>query len=984
MPEKLQNYTVSDRIGTGGTGIVRRGRETETKADVAVKSLSPDLVREPQTRKRLKEARKSLQSMPQQENLVRVLDIIESGDTMHVIMEYAPGRNLDNLLSKKSRPMPHESAVQLLNQALRGAVAAHSKGFLHGNLKPSDLIMTGDNAVRVGGFGIAPHLSNAALVRSAARTGKIAYMSPEQVRGESIDERSDVYSLGVILYRMITGKMPFAISDRDSESRLRQAVLQQQTPDITEAMPELNIPPYLANIVRRALAKDRRERIPTTREFARLLQKVQPEVPSPIVSKPAPDKVSDTKKMATGAAVIGTAASAVAANITPSRPPAMQFPPPQAPPLATIQPSAFVEIPQPSADTSSATPANTLETANLEPTPALSPAIAPTQAVESSGTATPPEKSASEKSGLSAFLTKAIAPPVPEAPTVFTTPTLTKTPMQLEVERRMQAVKNEQAERAAQEAAQTPTPSNFDTTFGEPQNTTSTGIPPIASNRPPSPETLTKQLTPSEPIKPVAKNEEKKKRAVLPWLVMGAVALGGGIYYVALKNKNTDGVNQAAQRELSPDEQERRYDSLLSKSEKAVPSNDATTPENVNAEKTDSTSPTPENTTETKAQPDATTKSPSMTEEKPRIPETSEPTKTAQIEPSEKTAVAKNTPPKPSANTATAKAANSTEPPIVRKAAPKAASEKQAPSALSNSLASEPTSEPRKTKRNTASERVQTESTLPKRSTEKAAAQNTSPAQTTPTQTATTQTPSAKTPPKSGSLSDANAQSLAEREAARERVRRKYAEHLSKKGTVINSKKISPALAVNTPNAPTNEGKATPDALKEMNTKKAPRTNREDNYVPATNPAESPNTVDPSATDLVNAARRAKSIEPFLILRGHVGTVRSVTFSPDGKMIASGSDDKTVKIWDAATGTILRSLRGHSGTVTSVFFSPDGKTLISSGKDKTVRVWDAATGEALQRSPGVSCEGTPAAFSPDGKTLATTDSRNINISKVQR
>jgi hypothetical protein len=320
----------------------------------------------------------------------------------------------------------------------------------------------------------------------------------------------------------------------------------------------------------------------------------------------------------------------------------------------------------------------------------------------------------------------------------------------------------------------------------------------------------------------------------------------------------------------------------------------------------------------------------------------------------------------------------------VRKAAPKAASEKQAPSALSNSLASEPTSEPRKTKRNTASERVQTESTLPKRSTEKAAAQNTSPAQTTPTQTATTQTPSAKTPPKSGSLSDANAQSLAEREAARERVRRKYAEHLSKKGTVINSKKISPALAVNTPNAPTNEGKATPDALKEMNTKKAPRTNREDNYVPATNPAESPNTVDPSATDLVNAARRAKSIEPFLILRGHVGTVRSVTFSPDGKMIASGSDDKTVKIWDAATGTILRSLRGHSGTVTSVFFSPDGKTLISSGKDKTVRVWDAATGEALQRSPGVSCEGTPAAFSPDGKTLATTDSRNINISKVQR
>jgi hypothetical protein len=246
--------------------------------------------------------------------------------------------------------------------------------------------------------------------------------------------------------------------------------------------------------------------------------------------------------------------------------------------------------------------------------------------------------------------------------------------------------------------------------------------------------------------------------------------------------------------------------------------------------------------------------------------------------------------------------------------------------------------------------------------------------------TGSTKSASAKTTPKSGSLAEANAETIAEREAARERIRQKYADHLKSK-----EKKPS-TLAANTPSTSTEApaGKSTPDALKDLNKKTPPRTNREDNYAPTANPVESPNTVDPSATELANAARKAKGVEPFLILRGHIGNVRSVSFSPDGKTIASGSDDKTVKIWDAATGTILRSLRGHSATVTSVFFSPDGKTLISSGKDKTVRVWDTATGEALQRSPGVSCEGTPAAFSPDGKFLATTDSRNINISKVQR
>ncbi len=998
MPEKIQNYTVSDRIGTGGTGIVRRGRETETKADVAVKSLNADLVREPQVRKRLKEATKSLLSMPRQENLVRVLDVVESGDTMHVIMEYAPGRSLDNLLSKKSRPMPYDNAVQLLNQALRGAQAAHSKGFLHGNLKPSDIIISGDNAVKISGFGIAPHLSNAALVRSAGRTGKIAYMAPEQVRGESVDERSDVYSLGVILYRMITGTMPYSVSDRDSESRLRQAVLQQTAPNITETMPELNIPPHLANLVHRAIAKDRRERIPTTREFARLLQKVQPEVQQIIAA--TPNQASGTKAAVIGtttaaAAVTATGAAIAAASEETTRPAVAQFPPPQASPLAAAQPAAFA--------TADETPKTTDDESQESP-------------------------AVKEKSGLSAFFSKSSPPaPAPDAPTVFTAPTLAQSPMQLEVERRMQAMRTEQAQRAAEEERlQFSAPQSTDEPLGgSPLGAASYSTPVSGINPPPSPEALKAQLTPTEAIKPAAKNEEKKKRAVLPWLVMGAVALGGGIYYVALKNKSTDNTTPTMQRELSNDEKERRYDSLLAKSEKnaeqdpnaqngaplengkqagdqsadttntfPATANNPTTSTNQAAENT-----VPDESASSSASKNAAQNSPASAE-KPRIPDSGEPIKNPEKKttpiaekaiPAEKKSasaskLAENNSTKSSPTAASKSAAKQAKPDnSIAEATPKKTAQRKQARASESGLAREtPTStegaktQKRASRNNTGSESMTNETATAKRSTEKTTA-STAPANTSTTTPANTST--TKTTSKSGSLAEVNSQSAAEREAARERIRQKYAGHLKNKSSK------SSTLATNTPFSTSTDapsGKATPDALKDMN-KKAPRTNREDNYAPATNPvAESPNTVDPSTTELTNAARKAKSVEPFLILRGHVGTVRSVSFSPDGKTIASGSDDKTVKIWDAATGTILRSLRGHSGTVTSVFFSPDGKTLISSGKDKTVRVWDAATGEAIQRSPGVSCEGTPAAFSPDGKFLATSDNRNINISKTQR
>jgi serine/threonine protein kinase len=247
----LSHYRVLDPLGEGGMGTVYRAIDTRLDRTVALK-FQPQILREAANRERFWREAKSVASIDHP-NVCPVYGMEEDGAFLFIAMAYLDGMPLDRRIA--SSRLGIDEALQIAIQVGRGLEAAHAKGVVHRDIKPANLMLTstpsGDHLVRILDFGIAQSLCESAGTQDELTMGTVSYMAPEQIRPGRVDARADIWSLGVVLYEMLSGRLPF---ERPSVHETIDAITGPTPADLSFLPPE--IPFSLAAVIERMLAKD--------------------------------------------------------------------------------------------------------------------------------------------------------------------------------------------------------------------------------------------------------------------------------------------------------------------------------------------------------------------------------------------------------------------------------------------------------------------------------------------------------------------------------------------------------------------------------------------------------------------------------------------------------------------------------------------------------------------------------------------------------
>jgi tRNA A-37 threonylcarbamoyl transferase component Bud32 len=263
---RLDQFAILDVIGRGGMGIVLRGFDTYLERDVAVKVLDPKMAQDEVARERFCRESRTAASITH-ENVVAVHHVAHesSSDLPYLVMQLIDGEALDQRLTHG--PLPLKEIVGIGAQVAAGLAAAHEKGLIHRDVKPANVLLErGTNRVKLTDFGLARAADDVHLTGTGMVAGTPLYMAPEQARGEELDARADLFSLGVLLYELCTGQTPF-------EARTPLAVLKRLTDEPHRPVRELSpeTPEWLAAVIDRLLAKSPADRFQSAREVAELL-----------------------------------------------------------------------------------------------------------------------------------------------------------------------------------------------------------------------------------------------------------------------------------------------------------------------------------------------------------------------------------------------------------------------------------------------------------------------------------------------------------------------------------------------------------------------------------------------------------------------------------------------------------------------------------------------------------------------------------------
>src|SRR5271168_379542 len=264
---QILNFQILEKLGEGGMGVVYKGLDTGLDRIVAIKVLSPEYASNPEIVERFRSEAKAQATM-NHTNIATLYAFLQVEGRCLIVMEYMEGETIEQLILRRGL-IPPADAVILFRQALLGIGYAHRAGIVHRDIKPSNMMVTTGGIVKVMDFGIAKNLAAGAQkkTRTGMTMGTAAYMSPEQILNRDVDFRSDIYSLGVTLYQMLTAHLPF---ENASDFQLMSDHVKTPPPPPTTYYPY--IPKGIEQCVLKALAKDPAERFQTVQRFGAALE----------------------------------------------------------------------------------------------------------------------------------------------------------------------------------------------------------------------------------------------------------------------------------------------------------------------------------------------------------------------------------------------------------------------------------------------------------------------------------------------------------------------------------------------------------------------------------------------------------------------------------------------------------------------------------------------------------------------------------------
>src|SRR5215470_435463 len=293
-------YEILQLLGEGGMGAVYKAKDREVERTVALKLIRPEMTRNPAILARFKQELLTAHQVTHK-NVIRIYDLAEADGVKFITMEFVEGSDLRQMLREREKFAPDE-AVDIIRQVCMALDAAHTSGIIHRDLKPQNIMRDKSGRILVMDFGLARSVESEGMTQTGALLGTIEYMSPEQAMGKTLDQRSDLFAVGLIFYELLSGKMPFK-----AETAMASLLMRNQERAVPLADIDATVPAGLSDMVARCLERDLDRRYPTASEIITDLdawQGKRPVMASIIMQAPKPEKKIPWKWAVPGVAVV--------------------------------------------------------------------------------------------------------------------------------------------------------------------------------------------------------------------------------------------------------------------------------------------------------------------------------------------------------------------------------------------------------------------------------------------------------------------------------------------------------------------------------------------------------------------------------------------------------------------------------------------------------------------------------------------------------